>query len=34
LALTALDQMSDAVAHVVLTYSKRNFVKNPLVDPT
>jgi len=30
---TALDQMSDAVAHVVLTYSKRNFAKEPLVDP-
>ena len=31
---TALDQMSDAVAHVVLTFSKRNFPKDPLVDPT
>jgi Zn-dependent M28 family amino/carboxypeptidase len=30
---TALDQMSDAVAHVVLTYSKRNFAKEPLIDP-
>lgn len=27
---TALDQMSDAVAHVVLTYSRRNFDKTPL----
>jgi Zn-dependent M28 family amino/carboxypeptidase len=31
---TALDQMSDAVAHAVLLFSKRNFDKNPLVDPT
>jgi Zn-dependent M28 family amino/carboxypeptidase len=31
---TALDQMSDAVAHVVLTYSKRNFEKEPLIDPS
>jgi Zn-dependent M28 family amino/carboxypeptidase len=30
---TALDQMSDAVAHAVLLFSKRNFDKNPLVDP-
>jgi Zn-dependent M28 family amino/carboxypeptidase len=30
---TALDQMSDAVAHVVLIYSKRNFAKEPLIDP-
>ncbi|HET9908784.1 MAG TPA: M28 family peptidase [Anaerolineales bacterium] len=30
---TALDQMSDAVAHSVLLFSKRNFEKNPLVDP-
>ena len=30
---TALDQMSDAVAHSVLPYSKRNFEKNPLMDP-
>jgi hypothetical protein len=30
---TGLDQMSDAVAHAVLLFSKRNFVKNPLVDP-
>ena len=29
----ALDQMSDAVAHVVLMFAKRNFVNNPLVDP-
>jgi Zn-dependent M28 family amino/carboxypeptidase len=33
LARTALDQMSDAVAHIVLTYSKRNFAHEPLVDP-
>jgi len=31
---TALDQMSDAVAHAVLLFSKRNFVQDPLVDPT
>lgn len=30
---TGLDQMSDAVAHAVLVFSKRNFEKNPLVDP-
>lgn len=30
---TALDQMSDAAAHAVLLFSKRNFEKNPLVDP-
>lgn len=30
---TGLDQMSDAVAHAVLLFSKRNFAKNPLVDP-
>ena len=30
---TVLDQMSDAVAHVVLTFAKRNFVNSPLVDP-
>jgi hypothetical protein len=30
---TALDQMSDAVAHAVLLFSKRNFDKEPLVDP-
>jgi Zn-dependent M28 family amino/carboxypeptidase len=29
----ALDQMSDAVAHVVLTFAKRNFAVRPLVDP-
>jgi hypothetical protein len=29
----ALDQMSDAVAHAVLLLSKRNFDKEPLVDP-
>jgi Zn-dependent M28 family amino/carboxypeptidase len=32
LGLTALDQMSDAVAHAVLIFSKRNFDKHPLVD--
>jgi Zn-dependent M28 family amino/carboxypeptidase len=31
---TGLDQMSDAVAHAVLLFSKRNFDQNPLVDPT
>jgi Zn-dependent M28 family amino/carboxypeptidase len=31
LGLTALDQMSDAVAHAVLLWSKRNFDKEPLV---
>jgi Zn-dependent M28 family amino/carboxypeptidase len=30
---TGLDQMSDAVAHAVLLFSKRNFDKSPLVDP-
>jgi hypothetical protein len=30
---TALDQMSDAVAHAVLLFSKRNFDQQPLVDP-
>lgn len=30
---TALDQMSDAVAHAVLLFSKRNFNKYPLADP-
>jgi Zn-dependent M28 family amino/carboxypeptidase len=34
LALTALDQMSDAVAHAVLLFSKRNFDKDPLATPT
>jgi Zn-dependent M28 family amino/carboxypeptidase len=33
LGLTALDQMSDAVAHVVLLYSNRNFDMEPLADP-
>jgi Zn-dependent M28 family amino/carboxypeptidase len=28
-----LDEMSDAVAHAVLTYSRRDFVEAPLVDP-
>lgn len=30
---TALDQMSDAVAHAVLLFSKRNFDKQPLASP-
>jgi hypothetical protein len=30
---TALDQMSDATAHTALTLAKRNFAKNPLVNP-
>ncbi|HEY9526663.1 MAG TPA: hypothetical protein VIR02_06260, partial [Anaerolineales bacterium] len=30
LALRGLDQMSDAVAHSVLLFSKRNFDKQPL----
>ncbi|HEX2049420.1 MAG TPA: M28 family peptidase [Actinomycetota bacterium] len=30
---TALDQMSDAIAHTVLVYAKRNFVQRPLTDP-
>jgi Zn-dependent M28 family amino/carboxypeptidase len=29
----ALDQMSDAAAHAVLLFSKRNFDQEPLVDP-
>ena len=33
LALQALDEMSDAVAHAVLLYSKQNFDKSPLLDP-
>jgi Zn-dependent M28 family amino/carboxypeptidase len=32
-SLTGLDQMSDAVAHTVLTFAKRNFDRSPLVDP-
>ena len=28
---TALDQMSDAAAHIVLTLSRRNFAQQPLV---
>jgi Zn-dependent M28 family amino/carboxypeptidase len=32
-SLTGLDQMSDAVAHAVLLFSKRNFAREPLVDP-
>ena len=31
---TGLDQMSDAIAHTVLLFSKRNFDQNPLVDPS
>jgi Zn-dependent M28 family amino/carboxypeptidase len=30
---TVLDQMSDAVAHAVLVFAKRNFAKEPLRDP-
>jgi Zn-dependent M28 family amino/carboxypeptidase len=30
---TALDQMSDAMAHVLLSLAKRNFDRLPLVDP-
>jgi len=30
---TALDQMSDAVAHTALTLAKRNFATNPLTNP-
>jgi len=30
---TALDQMSDAVAHAVLLFSKRDFEKQPLASP-
>ena len=33
LGLTGLDQMSDAVAHAVLLFSKRNFAQDPLIDP-
>ncbi|HWQ12266.1 MAG TPA: M28 family peptidase [Roseiflexaceae bacterium] len=33
LGLKALDEMSDAVAHAVLYFSKRDFAKNPLVNP-
>ena len=33
LALTGLDQMSDAVAHAILLYSKQNFDRQPLVNP-
>lgn len=33
LALTGLDQMSDAVAHAVLLFSKRDFEKQPLASP-
>jgi Zn-dependent M28 family amino/carboxypeptidase len=32
-SLTALDQMSDAIAHAVLYFSKYNFDKEPLNDP-
>jgi Zn-dependent M28 family amino/carboxypeptidase len=31
---TGLDQMSDAVAHSVLYFSKRDFAKQPLINPT
>ncbi len=31
--LTALDQLSDAAAHAVLTFALRDFAVNPLVDP-
>lgn len=30
---TGLDQMSDAVAHAVLRFSKRDFGREPLIDP-
>jgi Zn-dependent M28 family amino/carboxypeptidase len=30
---TALDQMSDAAAHITYLFAKRDFVANPLVDP-
>ncbi|WP_437532038.1 M20/M25/M40 family metallo-hydrolase [Sorangium sp. So ce726] len=30
---TGLDQLSDAAAHAVLLFSKRNFRKDPLMDP-
>jgi len=30
---TGLDQMSDAAAHAILYFAKRNFAKSPLVDP-
>jgi Zn-dependent M28 family amino/carboxypeptidase len=33
-ALKGLDEMSDAVAHAVLYFSKRNFDKNPLLNPS
>jgi Zn-dependent M28 family amino/carboxypeptidase len=32
-ALKGLDEMSDAVAHAVLTFAKRNFAKAPLINP-
>lgn len=32
--LQGLDEMSDAAAHATLHFAKRNFVKQPLVDPT
>ena len=32
--LKGLDEMSDAAAHATLHFAKRNFVKQPLVDPT
>ncbi len=30
---SAIDEMVDAAAHTTLTFAKRNFAKNPLVDP-
>ena len=30
---TALDQMSDAAAHAVPLFAKRNFDQEPLIDP-
>jgi Zn-dependent M28 family amino/carboxypeptidase len=33
-ALTGLDQMSDATAHAVLLFSRRNFALNPLAAPS
>ena len=32
--LQGLDEMSDAAAHATLHFAKRNFTKQPLVDPT
>ena len=33
ISIVGLDQMSDAAAHAVLTLARRNFVKEPLVNP-